>query len=198
MLRRLLPLAAILVAASWSSPLASQTPDWIIRIQAAADLPVSTAKARIEGTPSEEISRILDILLGARLPADEARGVIDEERAARREHGPVDNFGAFVQSRLQAGLRGRELAAAIRAEHAARGKGRMKGEGRGEGRGGDHGRAGHEEGRGRGNAATSSVGEGGHGAQRSKGGAPEGRSAVNDRKPNENGKPASRPVKPKH
>lgn len=61
-----------------------------------------------------------------KVPAHEARQVIDEERVARRDHRPVDNFGAFVQSRLQAGLRGQELAAAIRAEHAARGKGKGK------------------------------------------------------------------------
>jgi hypothetical protein len=197
MLRRLLPVAAVL-AAFWSSPLASQTPDWIIRIQAAADLPVSTAKARIEGTPSDEIRKILEIMLGAKVPADEACNVIDEERAARREHGPVDNFGAFIQSQLQAGLRGRELAAAIRSEHAAPGKGRMKTEGRGDGRGGDNRRAGQADGRGRGNAAASGAGEGGHEAQRSKGEAPGGRSAANDRKPNDKGKPANRPVKPNH
>lgn len=119
---RFLPLVAVM-AVLWSSPLAGQTPDWLSRILSAAELPVSTAQARIEGTPSDVINTVLDVLIGAKVPAGEAHEVIDEERAARRENGPVDNFGAFVQSQLAAGLRGRELAAAIHAEHAARGKG---------------------------------------------------------------------------
>jgi len=43
------------------------------------------------------------------------------------EHGPVDNFGAFVKSKLAEGLRGRDLADAIAIEHKVRGKGKPKG-----------------------------------------------------------------------
>ena len=121
--------ATAAVTIGWSTPAAGQLPDWISQILVAADLPVSTAEARAEGVPSDEIRQVLDVMVAQKLPAHEARDVIDEERAARRDHGPVDDFGAFVQSRLQAGLRGRELAAAIRAEHAARGKGQGKKEG---------------------------------------------------------------------
>lgn len=114
----------VVLALSWSSASSAQRPDWVNQILIAAELPVSAAEARREGAPSDEIRRVLEAMRAANVPAHEARGLIEEERVARREHGPVDNFGAFVQSRLQAGLRGRELAAAIRAEHAARGKGR--------------------------------------------------------------------------
>ena len=43
----------------------------------------------------------------------------------------MDNFGAFVQSRLDAGLRSRALAQAIRQEHSRRGigKSRVRGQG---------------------------------------------------------------------
>ena len=94
------------------------------RILAAAQLPVSANAARNEGAPAAEVRTVVDAMRNKNVPASEARTVLDEARNARREHGPVDNFGAFVQSKLDAGLRGRDLAAAIRAEHAARGKGK--------------------------------------------------------------------------
>lgn len=123
LMRRFIPLA-LAASVSWSSVAAAQIPDWVTQILAAAQLPVSAAEARREGVPNAEVRAVLDALRGANVPAHEARQVIDEERSARREHGPVDNFGAFVQSKLQAGLRGRDLAAAIRAEHVARGRGK--------------------------------------------------------------------------
>jgi hypothetical protein len=52
--------------------------------------------------------------------------LFETENKAIREHGPVDNFGAFVQRRLDEGLRGRDLADAIRAEHAAHGRARAR------------------------------------------------------------------------
>lgn len=125
MLRRLHGLALAL-AVCWSTPLAGQLPDWIKQVLIAVDLPVSADEARNEGVSNDEIRQVLGAMEAQKVPAHEARQVFDEERAARRDHGPVDNFGAFVQSRLQAGLRGQELAAAIRAEHAARGKGKGK------------------------------------------------------------------------
>lgn len=122
-MRRFIPLA-LAASVSWSGAAAAQIPDWVTQILAAAQLPVTAAEARREGVPDAEVRAILDALRGANVPAHEARHLIDEERSARREHGPVDNFGAFVQSKLQAGLRGRDLAAAIRAEHVARGHGK--------------------------------------------------------------------------
>jgi hypothetical protein len=152
---RFLPLAAA-AALLWSSPSAAQSPDLLGRILSAAELPVSTAQARIEGTPSDVISAVLDVLIGAKVPAGEAHEVIDEERAARRESGPVDNFGAFVQSQLAAGVRGRDLAAAIRAEHAARGKGPKGGVGSRGGHDAEAASAGR--GNGRGGRETSAAG----------------------------------------
>jgi hypothetical protein len=107
----------------WGVTAPAQTNERAQQILIAAQLPVSAAQARNEGIPNGDLRAVLEAMRTARVPAHEARVIIDEERQARRDHGPVDNFGAFVQSRLQAGLRGRELAAAIRAEHVARGKG---------------------------------------------------------------------------
>lgn len=136
---RFVSLLAATGAMLWSNPLSGQTPDLVSRILSAAELPVSTAQARVEGTPSDVIRKVLEVMVGAKVPAGEAHEVIDEERSARRENGPVDNFGAFVQSQLAAGLRGRELAAAIHAEHAARGKGRDGSAGNGHGASGAEG-----------------------------------------------------------
>lgn len=102
----------------------AQQPDWVAVLLNAAMLPVSANAARSEGVPGDEVRAVIEAMRDRNVRAHEAREVLDEARNARREHGPVDNFGAFVQSKLDAGLRGRDLAAAIRAEHAARGKGK--------------------------------------------------------------------------
>lgn len=106
-----------------STPLRAQAPDWVTEILTAARLPVVAAEARREGTPGDEVRAVLEAMARAKVPAHEATAVIDTARAVRREHGPTDNFGAFVQSQLAAGKRGRALASAIRAEHVRRGKG---------------------------------------------------------------------------
>lgn len=148
-MRRVIPVlfAFLLLPAASAS---AQVPDWVTQILAAAQLPVTAAEARQEGVPDNEVRELLDALRTANVPAHEARDVFDEGRKARREHGPVDNFGAFVQSKLAAGLRGRELAAAIRAEHVARGKGKAgaakgqsgtKGQSDAKGQSGNRGRA---------------------------------------------------------
>ena len=129
-----------------SAPLpAQEQPSWVEQLLAAARLPLEAANARQEGVASEEISAVLEAMRTARVPAHEAVTVMDTARAARREHGAVDNFGAFVQSQLASGKRGRELAAAIRAEHGRSGKGASSGAASG--------------GRGRGNADTNAAGK---------------------------------------
>ena len=110
----------------WSTPSLAQVPDWVNQILAAAQLPVVTSSARLEGIRSDEIRTVLDAMRNAGIPAYEATAFIDSTRAVRREHGPVGNFGAFVQSQLAAGKRGPALAAAIREEHAREGKGHPK------------------------------------------------------------------------
>lgn len=95
------------------------------RIIGAIDLPrvVDSVRKR-GGIPEDEIRIVIEDVRRRRIPASETRDVLDQTDAAIREHGPVDNFGAFVQSRLGAGLRGRALAQAIRQEHARRGIGK--------------------------------------------------------------------------
>lgn len=87
-------------------------------------LPRTTQEARTLGVPESDIRAILDKARERRLPAAAVNELLDGENKAIREHGPIDNFGAFVQRRLDEGLRGRELAEAIRAEHVAHGKGK--------------------------------------------------------------------------
>jgi len=143
-MRRPIPSLLATLAIAWSTSLQAQIPDWVTQILTAAQLPIVTTEARREGIASEEIRAVLEAMGRSGIPAYEATLVIDTARAARREHGPVDNFGAFVQSQLAAGKRGRDLAAAIRAEHARRGRGR------GAGRGGqDQPRATNDSARGR-------------------------------------------------
>ena len=123
-MNRQLPALFAVALFGWSTPALAQLPDWVNQILAAAQLPVVASEARREGIANAEIRTVLDALLNSNVPAYEATAIIDSTRSVHRDHGPVDNFGAFVQSQLAAGKRGRELSAAIRQEHARLGKGK--------------------------------------------------------------------------
>lgn len=117
------------------------------RIEALLSLPQRATEIRRNGVPDSTVRSVLDILVKQKVPATEAVTILENERDASAEHGPTDNFGAFVQSQLAAGKRGQALAAAIRAEHQARGKGKPAKVG---GRPDDAGHDGRPEGAGRG------------------------------------------------
>lgn len=118
-MRRLLPFVIVLSVAA-SSVAAAQRPDWVQQVLDAARLPLAAALARQEGVPDSVVRVSLQALQNAKVNPADAKEVLDEARQEQRDHGPVGNFGAFVQSKLQAGLRGRDLAAAIHAERAQR------------------------------------------------------------------------------
>ena len=101
-------------------------------------LPEAAELARREGVPAAEVKEVLEAARSRNLPAGDTETIMVEETRAVREKGQIDDFGSFVRSKLDEGLRGRELSDAIRAEHAARGKG--KGQGKADRRG--SGRAG--------------------------------------------------------
>lgn len=113
------------------------------RILRTSRIPEAADEAREAGIPEEDVEQVLGDARRRRLPPEETTEVLTEGAASARENGPVDNFGAFVQTQLDEGLRGRELADAIHREHAAHGKGPYKdrGEGhRGKGKGKDKGK----------------------------------------------------------
>jgi hypothetical protein len=87
-------------------------------------LPEAAEEARQEGVPAEDVKKVLEAARSLDLPAGETETIMVEETKAVKEKGQIDNFGSFVESKLDEGLRGRELSEAIRTEHAARGKGK--------------------------------------------------------------------------
>ncbi|HET9252099.1 MAG TPA: hypothetical protein VFP58_08290 [Candidatus Eisenbacteria bacterium] len=122
----ILALATALAAAPGA---AQESSGMISSVLQALRLPRTTQEARTLGVPESDIRAILDKAREKRVRAADVNELFEHENRAIREHGPVDNFGAFVQRRLDEGLRGRDLAEAIRAEHAARGKGKGHGGG---------------------------------------------------------------------
>jgi hypothetical protein len=94
---------------------------WAIR------LPALVTEARQAGVTETAVREVLNGLRTRGLTADEAAMVVSEEVDAVNAGEPKDNFGGFVQQQLDAGLRGRALAQAIRVEHQARGVGRPGG-----------------------------------------------------------------------
>lgn len=79
---------------------------------------------RQRGVPVEQIEAAMEGARERTVPAGEMTNVMEETAESVEENGPIENFGAYVQEQLAAGLRGRELAQAIRAEHARRGIGK--------------------------------------------------------------------------
>jgi hypothetical protein len=114
---------AVLLAAAPQAQGGDSTPSILQALQ----FPALITEARRIGVPEVLLRGVLDELKQRGLPAEEAALVIGEEVDAVKAGGPKDNFGAFVHRQLEAGLRGRALAAAIRAEHHARGIGRPTG-----------------------------------------------------------------------
>ena len=119
---RFLILTSLVVTAPFS-----QVADPVAAIVEALRLPALVTEARRAGVEESAVRDVLDGLRRRGLPADEAALVLREEVDAVNAGEPKDNFGGFVQRQLAAGLRGRALAEAIRAEHRARGIGRPEG-----------------------------------------------------------------------
>lgn len=124
-------------------------------------LPDLADRLRAGGTQPAEVRVAIDALRESEADADSVADILEDEVDATRGDVPRDNFGAFVQERLQEGLRGRELADSIRAEHRAAGRGP------GDARGSAHGGPGGEgsvsgNGHGHPDQAAHGRGHGGH------------------------------------
>jgi hypothetical protein len=120
----------LILATAWpAAPVTAQesSGEAVASVLQALLLPRTTQEARTLGVPESDIRAILVRARERRVPAADVTELFEHENRAIREHGPVDNFGAFVQRRLDEGLRGRDLAEAIRAEHAEHGKGKGHG-----------------------------------------------------------------------
>lgn len=86
-------------------------------------LPGVATEAREAGVADATIVEVLERMRRTGVSAADAEEILVQEVEVVRAGGPVGNFGAFVQSQLDAGLRGRPLADAIRAEHRRMGIG---------------------------------------------------------------------------
>lgn len=154
-MRSVVLLVSLAVAAV--PPLTAQQPvpsttDLIVtaadQLLAATLLPTRTAEIRAAGIPDTTLRRVLDLFRLHQIDPVQADAILVSTRDAAREHGPTDNFGAFVQTQLAAGKRGRELSDAIRAEHQKHGKGGhgRRADGQGDRQDDEHGKS-HRRGR---------------------------------------------------
>lgn len=121
-------MTAIAGALLWTAPLQAQTQPFdsaaVAALRRVLALPQTTADARNAGVADSLIRIVLREARRRGVPAGDAQEAVEAETEAVRAGAPKDNFGAFVQEQLAAGLRGRDLAAAVRAEHARRGHGK--------------------------------------------------------------------------
>lgn len=89
----------------------------------ALDLPRVMQRARAAGAPDSTLRGLIDAMLRRGIPAGEATPAVETEVEVVEQGGNKDAFGQFVKSQVEAGYRGKELAARIRAERARRGTG---------------------------------------------------------------------------
>lgn len=125
-MNRIIPLT-LFAALAGSAFAQDGTVDPGARIIAALELPHAANEARRAGVGDDQIKIVLSIGKDKKAENAEVAKALRAGAEATKQNGPIDNFGAFVQSQLDAGLRGQDLAAAIRAEHEARGKGKGQG-----------------------------------------------------------------------
>lgn len=89
----------------------------------ALDFPLIMQRARAAGAPDSTLTKVLEAMRSRGLPAHDAAAALETEVEIVEQGGNRDNFGQFVKSQVESGLRGQDLAAAIRAERARRGMG---------------------------------------------------------------------------
>ena len=94
--------------------------DWA----AALNLPLQAEKLRRRGVPDADVSAAVEAAKAKGLDPGATGELLEASGSAVAEHGAVEGFGDFVTSKIDEGLRGPELAEAIRAEHQARGLGK--------------------------------------------------------------------------
>lgn len=92
-------------------------------VMRAMDLPQIFQRARTAGIPDSALRGMIDAMRRRGIPTEDAIPAVELEVEAVEAGGSKDNFGSFVRAQVESGLRGRELAAAIRAERQARGMG---------------------------------------------------------------------------
>jgi hypothetical protein len=89
----------------------------------ALGLPQAAQAARQSGLSEDEVRATLRAVREAGVGAAEATELLRRTSKLAREHGPVEGFADLVKSELASGKRGRDLAMALKAAHAARGRG---------------------------------------------------------------------------
>ncbi|MEZ4322622.1 MAG: hypothetical protein R3F61_34465 [Myxococcota bacterium] len=90
---------------------------------AASELPMKAKEARDSGLDADQVVSAIDAAKGASLSAADTAEMLGATGPLVKEHGAVENFGDFVKGKLEEGLRGQDLANAIKAEHENKGKG---------------------------------------------------------------------------
>ena len=121
------------LALAFPPVLAAQDGSLLERVRAAMELPVRSNEAREAGVPDQRVRTTIWDIFRSGVPANDASSIVDAEARTVREGGSGDNFGSYVRSQVESGLRGRELADAIHREHARRGMGKPGASGRRDG-----------------------------------------------------------------
>lgn len=89
-------------------------------LAAATRLPMRADSLRKSGVSPQDVATILEAARQQGMAPGDALGILQATEEAVRSggKGTVDDLGGFVRAQIEAGLRGPELSAAIKAEKA--------------------------------------------------------------------------------
>lgn len=88
----------------------------------AVDLPALSSALRTGGVSADEVKTAIDGASKARLAPTETAAAFSAVSKAIEEYGPIEGFGAWFVTRVEAGDRGVVLLDAIEVEHQSKGK----------------------------------------------------------------------------
>src|ERR1051325_6730036 len=87
------------------------------RLQKMIKLPQRAQEVRDKGVPAADMKEALEAARDKGVKAHDMADLTAEQSKAIDEHGRIARFGAFAQSKLNEGLRGRELRHGLPAEN---------------------------------------------------------------------------------
>ena len=155
---QILTLLALSLGTAQAEPMTEEAAAELVQ---AVELPTQANNYRKSGADEAQTRVALQAMEEAKVPASQAADAVGSAAKDAEETGPTDNFGAFVQTQLAEGKRGKDLSDAIHAEHKANGKGNPENPGKSgeKGNGAEKG-DGAENGNGAGNGKGAEKGKG--------------------------------------
>jgi hypothetical protein len=94
----------------------------------AVDVPLQATRLRAAGVPNEEVVLIVDAAEKVRLPTADLASVMLVAAKSAEADGPIEDVGHWLTQKIEAGVRGEQLAKEVAGEHRVRGRKKLEAE----------------------------------------------------------------------